>query len=92
MFLESAFIFAVPAIPYNYIINLFYNNVKRKKKKYQIFDVFIYGENIKLYQIIKYLIFLFYGENIKLYQIIKYLIFYAIFIFMQYIEGKCYFL
>ena len=41
MFLESAFIFAVPAIPYNYIINLFYNNVKRKKKKYQIFDVFI---------------------------------------------------
>lgn len=43
-------------------------------------------------KIIKYLMFLFDAQNIKLCQIIKYLMFSAVFIFMQYIEGKCCFL
>ena len=32
-FWNRLLLFAVPAIPYNYIINLFYNNVKKKRKK-----------------------------------------------------------
>ena len=59
VFLEPALLFAVPAIPYDYIINLFYNNVKRKKEKIiKYLIILFYAENIKSYQIIKYLIFL----------------------------------